>query len=211
MTAHASTSFQVADVAAPEHPYQEAAPESVPTDGTTEVVGHEEGGHAKAGLPQLDTTTFAGQVFWLLLSLAAMYLVVSRLAVPKVGGVLEDRRNRIKGDLDQAAQAKASSEAAIANYEKALADARARAAKLSDEIRNRVQAEANARSDAASRDLAAQATKAEARINELRANAMAKIGTIARETAAEIVQKLTGEAAAATELDAAINGALKRS
>ena len=124
---------------------------------------------------------------------------------------IADRQARIKGDLDSAAQAKAASEAAIANYEKALADARARAAKLSDEIRNKVQAEANARSDAASRDLAAQATKAEARINELRANAMAKIGTIARDTASEIVQKLTGEAAAAAELDAAINVALKRS
>lgn len=214
MTAPAATEFKLADVPATEYPDQGhgAAPAGEATDGHTETVGHEEGGHgAKSGLPQLDISTFSGQIFWLILSFAVLYLVISRVAAPKIGGVIADRAGRIKGDLDAAADAKKASEAAIANYERALSDARARAVKLSDDIRNQVQAEANAKNDVASKQLAADTAKAEARIAEMRTGALAKLSTIARDTAGEIVQKLTGDTVPAGELDAAVASALKRS
>ena len=96
------------------------------------------------------------------------------------------------------------------HYEKALGDARNRALKLGDEMRNKVQAESNDKNEVAAKQLAADTLKAEAGIAEMRAGVMATLGTIARDTAAEIVQKLTGESAAAGDLDAAINSALKR-
>lgn len=215
MTAPAATEFKLADVVPPPE-HQEGghgvSPEGETTDGHTETVGHEEGGHgAKSGLPQLDISTFSGQIFWLILSFAVLYLVISRVAAPKIGGVIADRAGRIKGDLDAAADAKKASEAAIANYERALSDARARAVKLSDDIRNQVQAEANAKNDVASKQLAADTAKAEARIAEMRTGALAKLSTIARDTAGEIVQKLTSDTVPAGELDAAVASALKRS
>jgi F-type H+-transporting ATPase subunit b len=182
------------------------------TDGLTETVGHSEGDHgSKAGLPQLDTTTFASQIFWLAVSFAVLYFVIARIASPKIGGVIEEREARIKGDLDAAADAKKASEAAIAGYEKAFADARGRAAKLSEEIRVKVLAEANARTEAAEKQLAADMQKAEVRIAEMRSGALARLSTIARDTAADIVQKLTGDNAPAAELDAAVNAVLKKS
>ena len=214
MTATAAQVIQLADVAAPEEPPQGGdtpGGEENP-DALTTGVEHEGGGHgAKPGLPQLDVGSFAGQLFWLVISFVTLYLVISRVAVPKIGGVLADREARIKGDLDSASDAKRASEATLANYEKALADARGRALKLGDDIRNQMQAEANAKNDVAAKQLAADTQKAEARIAEMRAGAMARLGTIARDTANEIVQKLTGESVAASELDAAINSALKRS
>lgn len=213
MTAPAATEFKLADVPATEYQDQGhgASPEGGATEGYTETVGHDEGGHgAKSGLPQLDISTFASQIFWLILSFAVLYVIISRFAAPKIGGVIADRAGRIKGDLDAAADAKKASEAAIANYERALTDARARAVKLSDEIRNKVQAEANAKNEAASKQLAADTAKAEARIAEMRAGALAKLSSIARDTAGEIVQKLTGESVPAGELDAAVSSALKR-
>jgi F-type H+-transporting ATPase subunit b len=104
--------------------------------------------HGKPGLPQLDISTFASQLFWLLISFVILYTVISRVAAPKIGGVIQDRANRIRGDLETAAKAKRDSEAAIAGYEKALADARTRGLKTSDELRNKVQAEINAKNDA---------------------------------------------------------------
>lgn len=182
------------------------------TDGLTETVGHGEGDHGgKAGLPQLDTTTFASQIFWLAISFAVLYFIIARIASPKIGGVIEEREARIKGDLDGAADAKKASEAAIAGYEKALADARGRAAKLSEDIRSKVMAEANARTEAAERQLSADMQKAEGRIAEMRSGALARLSTIARDTAADIVQKLTGDTAPAAELDAAVSVALKKS
>lgn len=199
----------MADVAPPEHP-EANPPEGENGGGLASGTEHGEGHSAKPGLPQLDTSSFAGQLFWLVVSFIALYLVISRVAVPKISGVLADRHAKIKGDLDEAAAAKRASEAALANYEKALADARAKAMKMSGELRNKVQAESNAKNDVAAKQLAADTKKAEARIAEMRAGAMSKLGTIARDTAAEIINKLTGETATGSELDAAINSALKR-
>lgn len=208
MAGEAANAFQVAD-AAPDHADPAAAEHgSEELHTSTEHAGDAHG--AKPGLPQLDTTTFASQLFWFLISFVVLYLVISRIAAPKIDGVIQDRANRIKGDLDAAAKAKRDSEAAIAGYDKALADARAKALKSSDEIRNTVNAEINAKNDQASKQLAADTAKAEALIAERHKSAMERVGDVARETAADIVQKLSGEAANASDLEAAVNAALKR-
>ncbi len=208
MAGEAANAFQVADVApGPEHGDPTAEP--VVTEDLTTSTEHAGDAHgAKPGLPQLDTSTFASQLFWLLISFAVLYFVISRIAAPKIGGVIADRANRIKSDLDSAARAKRDSEAAMAGYDKALADARAKAIKSSDEMRNAVQAEINAKNDAASKQLAADTSKAEARIGEMRKAAMARVGDVARETASDIVQKLSGEAANQAAIDAAVSMAL---
>ncbi len=200
--AQAADAFQVADLAPPpEQPAEELH------TGTEHAGEH----GAKPGLPQLDTTTFASQLFWLVISFTVLYLVISRVAAPKIAGVIADRAGRIKGDLDQAAQAKRNSDAAIANYEKALADARMAASKMGDDLRKTMQAEADAKNAAAAKQLAATALKEETRIGEMRRSAMARVGDVARDAAAEIVAKLTGETANTGDLDAAVRNALKRS
>ncbi len=210
MAGKAANSFQVADVA-PEPEHGDPAAEPLVTEELHTSTEHTGDAHAaKPGLPQLDTTTFASQLFWLLISFAVLYFVIARIAAPKIGGVIQDRANRIKGDLDAAAQAKRDSETAMAGYDKALGDARAKALKASDEMRNAVQAEINAKNDTAAKQLAADTAKAEARIGEMRTAAMARVGDVARETAADIVQKLSGEAANANDLAAAVSAALKR-
>lgn len=182
-----------AEVPSDAHPAAAAAP--VPDELQTATEHPAGDAHAKPGLPQLDTTTFAGQIFWLVITFAALYFVMSRIAVPKIGGVIAAREGRIKGDLDRAAQAQRNSEAAIAAYEKALAEARGRAVKVGDEIRKAVQADAEAKSAAAAKHLAADLALAEKRIAEMRSSAMARVGEVAREAAADIVAKLMGELA----------------
>jgi F-type H+-transporting ATPase subunit b len=208
MAGETANAFQVTD-AAPDHADPAAAEHgSDELHTSTEHTGDAHG--AKPGLPQLDTTTFASQLFWFLISFVILYFVISRIAAPKIGGVIADRAGRIKGDIDAAAKAKRDSEAAIAGYDKALADARAKALRTSDELRNTVNAEINAKNDAAAKQLAADTAKAEARIAEMHKNAMARVGEVARETAADVIQKLSGEAANAADVEAAVNAALKR-
>jgi F-type H+-transporting ATPase subunit b len=208
MADHAGQPYLVAD-AAPEHTAPADAGHSADGElhtGTEQTAGHE----AKGGLPQLDTTTFASQLFWLLITFVTLYVVMSRVALPRLEGVMAERKGRIKGDLESAAKAKRDSEAAIAGYDKALADARTRALKMSDELRNTVQADINAKSDAAAKQLAADTSKAEAGIAEMRQRAMARVGDVARESVADMVAKLTGEAANANDIDTAVGNALKR-
>jgi F-type H+-transporting ATPase subunit b len=199
----AAEQLKLADLA-PEHD----APATDELNTGTEHAGDAHG--AKPGLPQLDISTFASQLFWLLISFVILYVVISRVAAPKIGGVIQDRANRIKGDLETAAKAKRDSEAAIAGYDKALADARARGLKIGNELRTTVQSEINAKNDVASKQLAADTAKAEAGIAAMRKSAMAKVGDVARESVADIVTKLTGEAANTNDIDTAIANALKR-
>ena len=204
MAGSTANAFQVADLVPepergdPAAEHGDPTAEPLVTDELHTSTEHADGHGAKPGLPQLDTTTFASQLFWLVISFAVLYVVIA------------DRANRIKTDLDTAAQAKRDSEAAMAGYDKALADARAKALKSSDEMRNAVQAEINAKNDAASKQLAADTAKAEARIGEMRKSAMARVGDVAKETAAEVVANLTGQAANPADLEAAVSAALKR-
>ena len=84
-------------------------------------------------MPQLDTTTFVGQIFWLIVTFLALYWVMSKVALPRVGDVIANRATKIASDLDQAAKLKAQAEEVSAAYQKALADARAQATALNRE------------------------------------------------------------------------------
>lgn len=212
--------FQLANMAPPEPlpppptPDTPAAESPVPALPESPVLEHqtttgETHTEHKQGLPQLDAGTFAGQLFWLALSLLFMFLVVWRVAAPKIGGVIEARAGRIRGDIDSAADAKRKSEEALANYEKALADARSRALKIGDDMRKVSQTEADAKSAAEAQRVAAETAKAEARIAEMRKRAMANVSTLAAEVASDIVNKLTGEAVPAGEVSAAVGKTLK--
>jgi F-type H+-transporting ATPase subunit b len=220
MADHAGQAIIVADVAPePEHAPADTGPADTapadaghPADGELHAeTGHAPAGEHKGGLPQLDTTTFASQLFWLVITFVTLYIVMSRVALPRLEGVMAERKGRIKGDIDAAAKAKRDSDAAIAGYEKALSDARAKALKNSDELRNKVQSEINAKNDEAAKQLAADTAKAEARIAEMRKGAMARVGDVAKDAAAEIVTKLTGEAANSNDIDTAVRNALKAS
>ena len=92
--------------------------------------------HAK-GFPPFDATTFASQLLWLTLTFVALYLLMARVALPRVGAIIENRRQRVAGDLADAQRFKDQSDSAIAAYEKALADARGRAQTLANEAREK--------------------------------------------------------------------------
>ncbi len=102
----------------------------------------EQPGGPKAAFPPFEKQTFASQIFWLVICFVALYLLISRIAVPRIGGILDDRAKRIENDFAEAQRDKEESEAALVAYEKALADARSRAQAIGTEIRDKVHAEA---------------------------------------------------------------------
>src|ERR1044072_4696297 len=109
------------------------------TVATTEHVPASEHG---GGFPPFQKETFASQLVWLVITFVALYLLISRIAVPRIGGILEDRAKRIEEDFARAQRDKEESEAALAAYEKALADAGSRAQAIGTEIRDKVHGEA---------------------------------------------------------------------
>ena len=177
------------------------------TIATTEHIPASEHG---GGFPPFDATTFASQLVWLVIAFVALYLLISRVAVPRIGGIFEARDKRIQGDFAEAQRAKGESEAALLAYEKALADARNRAQAIGTEIRDKLHAEAEQSRKAHEGKLNAQLAEAEKQIAATKSAAMANVRGIAVETASAIVERLIGAAPAAPAVAAAVDEALKR-
>src|SRR6476661_6797229 len=113
------------------------------------------------GFPPFQKDTFASQLVWLAITFVVLYLLISRIAVPRIGGIIEDRAKRIESDFAEAQRDKEASEAALAAYEKALADARSRAQAIGAEIRDKVHAEAEESRKAIEAKLNGQLAEAE--------------------------------------------------
>ena len=145
------------------------------------------------GMPQLCFDWFPNQMFWLVVTLVVIFLILSRVALPRIAAILSERQGTISNDIAAAEDLKARAVEAEKAYEKALADARAEAQRIIGEARAEIQADLNdaiARADA---EIAAKSAESEKAIAGIRAGALASIEAVARDTAAELVAALGGK------------------
>jgi len=159
-------------------------------------------------MPQFDPTYFASQLFWLYASFIVLFILLSVFALPKIGGVLEERQKRIDGNLDKAAQLKHEAEAAIAAYEKALAESRAQAHKIMQDNAKAIAEAAEARNKAIGDKLAKQIKDGEGRIQAAKDEALGHIREISTELVRASVEKLTGQSVDDAQAEAAVTAAL---
>ncbi len=145
------------------------------------------------GLPQLNSHHFLPQLFWLAVTFATLLFVMSKIALPRVGEVLEERRDRIKRDLDAAARLKAETDKALADYEKALTDARSSASGIAKDTREKLASETETERHRVDEQIAAKLREAEKRIAATKSKATSAIGDIATDTARAVVEKLIGQ------------------
>ena len=169
----------------------------------------EEHSGPKGAFPPFQKDTFASQLVWLAITFVLLYLLMSRIAVPRIAGIIEDRAKRIEGDFAAAQAMKNESEAALAAYEKALSEARGRAQAIANETRDRLHAEGEERRKAIEADLNAKLADAEKTIATTKAAAMTNVRGIALDTASAIVERLIGSAPPAPAVAAAVDQALK--
>ena len=168
-----------------------------------------EGAEAATGMPQLDFSTFPNQIFWLVVTMVALYYIVSRVAVPRIGGVIEDRHEVISNDLETAAELRHKAELAEEAYNRALAEARAEAQRIAAETKAEIQKELAAATAKADAEIAARAAESETRIAEVRESATQSVGEVARDTALAVVDALMPEAADEGAVNAAVASAMK--
>lgn len=154
-------------------------------------------GHAAAeapGMPQLDFSTFPNQIFWLVVTLVVIYLILSRVALPRIGGILAERQGTITNDIAAAEDLKAKAIEAEDVYNKALADARSEAQNIAAEARAEIKAGLNDAIAKADAEISAKAAESEKAIAEIRAGALEAVKVVAADTAAEIIGALGGKA-----------------
>ena len=177
--------------------------------------GHSTGAHTEAegghggGFPPFESSTFASQLVSLLIAFVALYLIVSRIALPRVGSLLDARQNAIEGDLAEAQKLKDASDGALKAYESELAAARSRAQAIGNETRDKLNAASEAQRKALEDQLSAKLADAEKTIASTREAAMSNVRGIAAETAGAIVQRLTGIVPDGKSLNSAVDASLK--
>jgi F-type H+-transporting ATPase subunit b len=167
-----------------------------------------EGGH-KAPFPPFQKDTFASQLVSLVIAFVALYLIVSRIALPRVGSLLDERQNKIEGDLAEAQKLKDASDSALKAYENELAAARSRAQAISAETREKLNATSEAERKTLEQRLSVKLADAEKTIASTRETAMSNVRGIAADAAAAIVQRLTGVLPDGTSVDRAVDASLK--
>ena len=174
----------------------------------TTSTAHTEGGHG--AFPPFQSQTFASQLIWLAIAFVLLYVLMSKLALPRVSAVIENRRKHIEGDIAAAGDLKAKSDDAAAAYEKALADARNRAQAIANETRDRQAKEADARRKTLEDQLNVKLADAEKTIAATKQSAMSNVRGIAEDAARAIVERLTGSAPNDKTVSDAVGAVLKR-
>ena len=164
--------------------------------------------HGRA-FPPFQKDTFASQLVSLLIAFVALYLIVSRIALPRVGSVLDERQNTMEGDLSEAQKLKDASDGELKAYESELASARSRAQAIGAETRERLNAASEAERKTLEERLSVKLAEAEKTIASTREAAMRNVRGIAADAAAAIVQRLTGLAPDGKSVENAIDASLK--
>jgi F-type H+-transporting ATPase subunit b len=176
---------------------------------TTSTGAPPPGEHGGA-FPPFASETFASQLLWFAIAFGLLYYLMSRVALPRVGAIMEARENRIASDLAEAEQLRSESEAAGAAYEKSLNDARAKAKAIAQEMREALTAEADTKRKALEAELHERLAASDATIRARTAEAMTNVRGIAADTAAAIVERLTGRAPDRATVEAALDRTLAR-
>jgi F-type H+-transporting ATPase subunit b len=173
------------------------------------TTAHTEVPHEKGTFPPFNATTFASQLVWLVIAFVCLYVLMSRVALPRITRAIDNRDKAIKGDLADAERLKAQSDEAVAAYEKALADARARAQAIAGEMRERQQAAADQERKALEERLNARLAESDKSIAATKQAAMSNVRGIAGDAAKAIVERLIGKAPDEKSVDAALATVLK--
>ena len=187
----------------------EAAGEADPATTTAERaealgIEHTEEYGAGEGMPQLDATTYASQILWLIITFSLLYYLLKTKALPRVADILEARQERISNDLDKAAALRVEAEAAAQEYAKVVAEAQEKASAAIKATRDAVGADISARTAALDKELGNKIGEAERAIAAARARAVAELDDVAVEAAQAATRHLAGVAVSTAEAKAAL-------
>ena len=162
-------------------------------------------------MPQLDPSVFPTQLFWLVLTFVLLYLILSKVALPRVTEVRQSRQVRIESDLGKAESLKNEAETALADYERTIAEATAKAQEAVREAARKMSEEAEKQRDALADKLTEQLAEAEQRIADEKARAIGDIGAIAGDLAQAAASRLAGGEIGQDEANAAVAAVMRES
>ena len=163
-----------------------------------------------AGMPQLNPEFWISQIFWLTLTFGILYIILSKLILPKISANLELRRSQIQENIEAADKQREESETKLKEYEEIILKSKLNAKKIFKETREKALKDINLKKDSLDRQINEEIEKAEAEINALKKNAPEKINKIAIEASSEILKNLIGTEINNSSISAMVNDLSKR-
>ncbi len=144
------------------------------------------------GMPQLNPEFWISQIFWLTLTFGILYLVLSKLILPKISANLESRKSQILENIEAAEKQRENSETKLREYEEIIYKSKLEAKTIFNQTKEKVLKDINAKIDVLDKQIDDEISKAELEIKTFRDSAPDKINKIAIETSSELIQKLIG-------------------
>ena len=162
------------------------------------------------GMPQLNTEFWISQIFWLIITFGVLYVVLSKLLLPKISSNLESRKSQIQDNIEAAEKQRESSEAKLKEFDEILLKSKLEAKNIYKEAREKTLKEINTKKEKLENQINEEIKKAELEISLLRKNAHKKINKIAIETTAELLKKLIGAEVNNSSISAIVEDLSKR-
>jgi len=162
------------------------------------------------GMPQLDPEFWISQIFWLILTFGILYIVLSKLILPKISSNLELRKSQIQDNIEAAEKQRVNSEAKLKEYEDIILKSKMNAKNIFKEARENALKEINSKREILDKQINEEIEKAEKEIYALKKNAPEKINKIAIETASDLVKKLIGADVNNSSISAIVDDLSKR-
>jgi F-type H+-transporting ATPase subunit b len=165
--------------------------------------------HKSGGFPPFEVSTYPSQIFWLTVTFVALLIVMWKVAVPKIGGVIGERKGRIQTELARAEESRKQAEYAAAAYQAPILEARERARAASEATRSQMANEFERAKASADTEAHRKTTEAQERIAALQRQARWHVSQAAEEAVVDIVNRLTGDTISRTEAAAAVRDVVK--
>ena len=163
----------------------------------------------EGGLPQLNPATFAPQIVWLVISFVALYLVMSKVALPRVMGVLDARQGRIEDSLSRAEALKVQASEVLTQYETSMNEARARAHEAVRAVTQEGAAESARRHAELGARILERIEQAEKRIDQAKRAAMGELHSLAIDVGGTVTERVAGVKPSPQQIAAAVDGVVK--
>ena len=163
------------------------------------------------GMPQLNPEFWVSQIFWLVLTFGIMYLVLSKIILPKISNNLESRKSQILENVEAAEKQRQNSEEKLKEYEKIVLKSKMEAKSIFNQAREKALKDISAKKEVLDKQIDDEVGKAEQEIKVLQSGAAEKINKIAIETSSELIQKLIGAEVNNSSISAIVDDLSKRS
>tara|TARA_B100000965_G_scaffold132080_1_gene110082 strand:- start:415 stop:1005 length:591 start_codon:yes stop_codon:yes gene_type:complete len=147
------------------------------------------------GMPQLNPEFWVSQIVWLILTFGILYIVLSKLILPKISNNLESRKSQILENIETAETQREESEKKLKEFEKIIIESKIEAKNYFNEARQKILDDINNKRAALEKDIDEEINAVEQEINNLKISSSEKINNIASETSSELIKQLIGEEA----------------